>query len=133
MTMMNMAAADAAIMLPFVIVVSLQISQNHAFEMWPFVARSSPNVGTFPTQKQPHLRRRRRQEFIEIPTDYNETPQYPVEDWLEYEVRFLDMMGSLSMSMSSMSMVSGSEEKVCTTMSRDCSCRDDDYILLKTH
>jgi hypothetical protein len=113
-------SADAAIMLPLLIVSSLTISQNNAFQLWPFAARSQKHNrggGTFSSPQQPHLRRKRRQKFIEIPTDY-ETPQYPVEDWVEFEIRFLDMIGSLSMSMSSMSMVSGSEDEVCTTMRR---------------
>lgn len=116
MTMMNLSAVDAAIMLPFLIVASFTISQNNAFQSWPFGARSQNVGGTFPTQQQPHLRRRRKRELIEIPTDHK-SPRYPVQDWLEFELRFLDMVNSLSMSMS---MVSGSEQEVCPVISRDC-------------
>ena len=64
MTMMNMSAVDAAIMLPFLIVASFTISQNNAFQSWPFAARSQ-NVGggTFPTHTTTSLAKEKETEI----------------------------------------------------------------------
>lgn len=107
-----MSTTASTIMLSLVIAASCTVSQSDAFQLFSFGAARSHDDGgvTLSSPQQQHLRRRRRREFIEIPIEEQQS-QYSAGEWLEQEIRFLEMMNSLSMSI-----MSGGDE-VC-----DC-CR----------